>query len=173
MPLILLPIIFLGLPLIEIAGFVLIGNAIGLWPTLALVILTSLIGAVLLRRQGVSVLQEANRESQEGKLPGRSLVSGAMVVVAGVLLILPGFFTDIIGLLLFIPPVRHFIWSLIGKRVVVMRTSRNGTSASYTSGNAENAKRPSQPAVLDLDENDFSRGPNPSSPWSDPDNRKD
>lgn len=172
MPLILLPIIFLGLPLIEIAGFVLVGNAIGLWPTLALVILTSLIGAVLLRLQGISVLQEASRESQEGRLPGKSLVSGAMVVIAGVLLILPGFFTDLIGLLLFIPPVRHFIWSLIGKRVVVMRASR-GTSASYRTGNAENGKQPDKPHVLDLDENDFSRGPNPSSPWSDPDNRKD
>jgi UPF0716 protein FxsA len=172
MPLILLPIIFLGLPLIEIAGFVLVGNAIGLWPTLALVILTSLIGAVLLRLQGISVLQEASRESQEGRLPGKSLVSGAMVVIAGVLLILPGFFTDLIGLLLFIPPVRHFIWSLIGKRVVVMRTSR-GTSASYRTGNAENGKQPGKPHVLDLDENDFSRGPNSSSPWSDPDNRKD
>lgn len=172
MPLILLPIMFLGLPLIEIAGFVLVGNAIGLWPTLALVILTSFIGAILLRVEGMGVLQEANRESQEGRLPGKSLVSGAMVVIAGILLILPGFFTDIIGLLLFIPPVRHFIWSLIGKRVVVMRTAR-GTSASYRSGNREDAKQPGKPNVLDLDENDFTRGPNPSSPWSDPDNRKD
>lgn len=172
MPLILLPIIFLGLPLIEIAGFVLVGNAIGLWPTLALVIVTSMIGAILLRIQGVSVLQEANRESQEGRLPGKSLVSGAMVVIAGVLLILPGFFTDIVGLLLFIPPVRHFIWSLIGKRVVVMRTSR-GASASYRSGNTEKSGQPAKPGVLDLDENDFSREPNPSSPWADRDNRKD
>ncbi len=172
MPLILLPIMFLGLPLIEIAGFVLVGNAIGLWPTLTLVILTSFIGAILLRVEGMGVLREANRESQEGRLPGKSLVSGAMVVIAGILLILPGFFTDIIGLLLFIPPVRHFIWSLIGKRVVVMRTSR-GTSASYRSGNREDARRSDKPNVLDLDENDFTRGPNPSSPWSDPDNRKD
>lgn len=172
MPLILLPIMFLGLPLIEIAGFVLVGNAIGLWPTLALVILTSLIGAILLRVEGMGVLQEANRESQEGRLPGKSLVSGAMIVVAGVLLILPGFFTDIIGLLLFIPPVRHFIWSAIGKRIVVMRTSRS-TTASYRSGSSQNSKQPAEPSVLDLDEKDFSRGPNPSSPWSDPENRKD
>ncbi|MEB2845242.1 membrane protein FxsA [Rhizobiales bacterium RZME27] len=172
MPLILLPIMFLGLPLIEIAGFVLVGNAIGLWPTLSLVILTSFIGAILLRVEGMGVLREANRESQEGRLPGKSLVSGAMVVIGGILLILPGFFTDIIGLLLFIPPVRHFIWSLIGKRVVVMRTAR-GTSASYRSGNHENARQSDKPNVLDLDENDFTRGPNPSSPWSDPDNRKD
>ncbi|MDP9839264.1 UPF0716 protein FxsA [Neorhizobium huautlense] len=172
MPLILLPIMFLGLPLIEIAGFVLVGNAIGLWPTLALVILTSFVGAILLRVEGMGVLREANRESQEGRLPGKSLVSGAMVVIAGILLILPGFFTDIIGLLLFIPPVRHFIWSLIGKRVVVMRTA-HGTSASYRSGSREDARQSDKPNVLDLDENDFTRGPNPSSPWSDPDNRKD
>ncbi len=171
MPLILLPIMFLALPLIEIAGFVVVGNMIGLWPTLALVILTSLLGAVLLRFQGLSVLKEASRESQGGNLPGRSIVSGAMVVVAGVLLILPGFLTDIIGLLLFIPPVRHFIWSLIGKRVVVMRTSR-GTSASYRSDNSENSRPSDKAKVLDLDENDFSRGSNPSSPWSDTDNRK-
>lgn len=172
MPLILLPIMFLGLPLIEIAGFVLVGNAIGLWPTLALVILTSFIGAILLRVEGMGVLREANRESQEGRLPGKSLVSGAMVVIAGILLILPGFFTDIIGLLLFIPPVRHFIWSMIGKRVVFMRTARS-TTATYRSGYRDEPQKNSEPEVLDLDEKDFSRGPNPSSPWSDPENRRD
>ncbi|MGE7370510.1 FxsA family protein [Neorhizobium sp. NPDC001467] len=172
MPIILLPIIFLGLPLIEIAGFVLVGKTIGLWWTLALVILTSLAGIVLLRNQGLSMLRNATRESQEGRLPGKSLVSGAMVVIAGVLLILPGFFTDIIGLLLFIPAVRHLLWSLIGKRVVVMRTAR-GTSATYRSENPQHTKHASEPTVLDLDERDFHRAPNTSSPWSDPDNRKD
>lgn len=172
MPLILLPIMFLGLPLIEIAGFVVVGNAIGLWPTLALVILTSFIGAILLRVEGMGVLREANRESQEGRLPGKSLVSGAMVVIAGILLILPGFLTDIIGILLFIPPVRHFIWSMIGKRVVVMRTARS-TTATYRSGHSGEPQKNVEAEVIDLDEKDFSRRPNPSSPWSDPENRKD
>lgn len=170
MPLVILPIMLVGLPLAEIAGFVLVGRAIGLWPTLGLVILTSVVGAVLLRVEGMGLLREANRESREGRLPGKSMVSGAMVVIAGIFLILPGFFTDIIGLLLFIPPVRQFLWSMIGKRMVVTRT---GGRAAQRPHSGESSQHGTESGVLDLDEKDFSRGPNPSSPWSDNETRKD
>lgn len=172
MPLAVFPIILFGIPLAEIAGFVMVGKAIGLWPTLGLVILTSLVGAILLRIEGTSVLREASRESREGRLPGKSLVSGAMVVMAGILLILPGFFTDIIGLLLFIPPVRHLLWSVIGRRVVVVRSSQTRPRRPENGPNNGGGQRPGEPGVLDLDEKDYSRGPNPSSPWSDGDNRR-
>src|SRR5687768_10111400 len=112
----LLPILLLW-PLAEIAGFVLVGRALGLWVTLGLVVGTAILGAFLLRSQGMQILKQISAESREGRMPGRTLVDGAMIVVAGILLLLPGFLTDIIGLALFIPLVRSFLWSLIGRRI--------------------------------------------------------
>jgi UPF0716 protein FxsA len=168
MRLFLAPLILLGLPLAEIAGFVIVGKAIGLWATLGLIILTSILGGVLLRSQGMHLLRQISTEGREGRAPGRALIDGAMIVVAGILLLLPGFITDIIGIALFLPFVRSFLWSLIGRRVVVMRSPGQ---ASYryesprptpTDGNNIGSKAP----VVDLDEEDFHRNPDPSSPWS-------
>lgn len=164
-----LPLILIGWPLAEIAGFVMVGRALGLWATLGLVIGTAVLGVFLLRSQGMHLLKKLSEESREGKVPGRSLIDGAMIVVAGILLLLPGFLTDIIGIALFIPFVRTFIWGLIGKRVVVMQ-SPNGTGFRYSSGYAKPEAGPRGP-VVDLDDDDFHRGPstqNPSSPWIQP-----
>lgn len=157
------PLILLGLPLAEIAGFVIVGRVIGLWATLALVILTGIAGVLLLRAQGLHILRQISSEGREGRLPGKTVVDGAMIVVAGILLLLPGFVTDILGLLLFIPFVRHLIWNAIGQRVVVVRSPTGGRAGGYTSRPSGNG---SQGPVVDLDEDDFTRDPNPSSPWS-------
>lgn len=168
MRLLLAPLILLGLPLAEIAGFVIVGKAIGLWATLGLIILSSIVGGFLLRRQGMQLLRQLSSEGREGRAPGRALIDGAMIVVAGILLLLPGFITDIIGLALFLPPVRTLLWSLIGRRVVVMRSPGQGSHRyesprpSPNAGNNIGGKAP----VVDLDEEDFHRNPDPSSPWS-------
>ncbi|WP_117194618.1 FxsA family protein [Rhizobium terrae] len=170
----LVPIFLIGWPLAEIAGFVLVGRAVGLWATLGLVVGTAMLGAILLRSQGMHILRQISTESREGRVPGHALVDGAMIVVAGILLLLPGFLTDIVGLALFIPLVRRLIWSRIGRRVVVVR------SASSRSYRYENKKpEPQQPGgpVVDLDEQDFHRDPNPPapnrpSPWAGPNGRE-
>lgn len=153
----------LALPLAEIAGFVLVGRAVGVWATLALVILTSLLGVLILRRQGLQMLRGLSAEGQQGRLPGEAVVDGAMIVVAGLLLLMPGFVTDIIGLALFLPPVRHLLWRTIGKRVVVVETGGYGGYSSR-GPSSETAAKPDG-RVVDLSEEDFTRRPNPSSPW--------
>lgn len=162
-------VLLLAWPLAEIAGFVVVGRAIGLWSTLALVVLSGLLGAFLLRQQGLHLLKKLSQESQQGHIPASSVVDGAMIVVAGILLLLPGFLTDIVGIALFIPFVRQFLWSLVGRRVVVVNSGRTGFRRPSPSSSGPSPER-SGPSgkVVDLDEGDFRRdsGPNPSSPWA-------
>ena len=102
-------LIFLSLvavPIIEIALFIEVGSWLGLWPTIGIVILTAAIGTVLLRIQGLATLGELQRRLSAGEDPSATLAHGAMILVAGVLLLTPGFFTDAVGFLLLTPPVR-------------------------------------------------------------------
>lgn len=159
MRLFLLPLLIFGMPLLEIAGFVIVGNWLGLWPTLGLVVLSGVAGVTLLRLQGLSLLREINEEGRQGRVPGKAIVSGAMIVVAAILLVIPGFVSDIIGILLFLPPVRQWLWHMIGRRIVV-RTSYTGPAYPGAQSGGDNR-------TIDLDEGDFERRPNASSPWSD------
>ena len=160
MPLLIAIILF---PFVEIAGFIIVGQAIGVLPTLGLIMLTAVIGAFLLRIQGFSVLQRLNAAVNEGGDPSRDLIHGAMIVVAGILLLIPGFVTDILGFLLFIPPVRDLVWRHFSRNVVVVSNS------SFFRGSAGGPRGPkrSGPTVVDLDADDFSSKPDPNSPWSD------
>jgi UPF0716 protein FxsA len=115
---------FIAVPLIEIALFIQVGGVIGLWPTLAIVILTALAGTALLRRQG---FQEVNRLRAalggDGD-PSEPLVHGAMILFAGALLLTPGFFTDAVGFALLLPPVRAWLFAHIRRRIVVHDMNR-------------------------------------------------
>ena len=152
--------ILLLLPLAEIAAFVVVGRSIGVLATLGLTVLSSLIGLVLLRVQGAGVLRRLQAESVKGTDPEREIVHGAMIVVAAILLIIPGFITDIVGILLFVPLVRDLAWSLVRPNITVMRDSR----FSYSSRAADDA--PSRPTVIDLDSGDYRHEPQGRSPWS-------
>ena len=109
--------IFAGIPLIEIALFILIGGAIGLWPTLGTVILTAAAGTWLVRAQGLAALQQLRDSLSEFRDPSEPLAHGAMVLVAGILLLTPGFFTDGISFALLVPPVRAAIFRYLGQRI--------------------------------------------------------
>jgi UPF0716 protein FxsA len=154
-PLVLL--ILIGLPLLEIATFVVVGSKIGVLWTIALVVLSSIAGSILLRIQGFGVLTRARRDIDAGRDPGRELAHGAMILLAGILLLLPGFVTDMIGLLLFIPPVRDLAWRFLRERVTV----NSSFSASFGRFGAGRDRGP----VVDLDEGEFRRTPDPKSPW--------
>lgn len=152
-------VLFLIAPLIEIASFILVGQAIGVLPTLALIILSAFAGVVLLRYQGAGILRRLQSEAQRGMDPGRELVHGALLVVAAFLLIVPGFFGDIIGILLFLPLVRDLAWRLIKPRLVVRSSfSEAGFRTSRTKD--EN--------VVDLGDDEYQREPDANSPWRDP-----
>lgn len=98
--------ILVAVPILEIALFIQVGGAIGLWPTLAIVIATALAGTLLLRSQGIATLNRLRTSVSSGENPMNPIAHGALILVAGVLLLTPGFFTDAVGLSLMIPPLR-------------------------------------------------------------------
>jgi len=155
-----LPLVLILLaPLLEIASFIIVGRAIGVLATLGLVVLSAMIGLALLRFQGAGILRRLQTEAQRGVDPGQELVHAALLVVAAFLLIVPGFFGDIVGLLLFIPFVRNMAWRLIKPRIVAQ--------SGFSHGGFQ-PRRSVDPDVVDLDDNEFRREPNPNSPWRDP-----
>ena len=102
-------LMFLMVPVIEIGVFIEVGDVIGLWPTLAIIVATALAGTALLRAQGFAVLMRAQENMNRGEMPVGALFDGLFLLVAGVLLLTPGFVTDSLGLALFFPPLRRFI----------------------------------------------------------------
>ena len=162
------PLVMLAMPFIEIAGFVIIGSKIGVFATLGLVILSAMLGFFLLRVQGIGLLQRIRTETAAGRVPDREMVHGAMLVLAAILLIVPGFVSSTIGILLFIPFIRDFMWEkFIRGRMVV------ATSARYSDGYGQQrpGSNPRQDHVIDLDPEDYTTRPNENSPWKD--DRKD
>jgi UPF0716 protein FxsA len=156
----LLPFFFIAMPLLEIAGFVVVGRQIGAMATVGLVLAAAVIGSLLLRHQGFGVMAKVRAEMQAGRDPSRQLAHGVMIVLAAILLIVPGFITDIAGLLLFLPPVRDLAWRWLGSRVSVV-TGFSGSGFGM---------RRHRDRTIDLDAEDFSREvprgrPNPDSPW--------
>jgi UPF0716 protein FxsA len=151
-----IPLLFLLMPLAEIAAFIFVGREIGVGMTLLLVLASAVAGAALLRIQGFGVLRKIQQASQTGTDPGRQLVHGAMIVIAAFLLIIPGFISDVVGLLLFIPAVRDLGWSLIKTRLTVVTTGVVG-GFSRRPGPERGSSQRSGPQVIDLDEDEFSR----------------
>lgn len=112
---------FLAVPLIEIALFVQIGGLIGLFPTLAIVILTAILGTALVRTQGAAALMQLRTSFSELRDPTEPLANGAMILFSGALLLTPGFFTDALGFLLLIPAVRAAVFRYLRARIKVQR----------------------------------------------------
>jgi UPF0716 protein FxsA len=127
-------LLFIVVPIVEITLFIQVGDAIGLWQTIGLVILTAIAGTVLLRVQGLQTLRRAQGALSQGQAPVREVFDGACLLVAGVLLLTPGFMTDAFGLALFLPPVRELILRGLSQAVnrghVQMYTARGGHPTS-------------------------------------------
>ena len=107
MPFLLL--LFIGLPLIELYFLIQIGSIIGAVPTIALSILTAVLGTWLVRRQGFGVLMRVRDALARDEVPALELWDGVLILIAGLVLLLPGFLTDILGFLLLIPPLRRWV----------------------------------------------------------------
>lgn len=104
---------FVVMPIAEIAVLINVGEIIGGWNTVLLVILSAMLGAFLVKREGVATLAQAQLKMQKGELPAKELGSGLLLLVAGVLLVTPGFITDIFGLLLTLPFTRNRIGEVL------------------------------------------------------------
>lgn len=139
----LIAILLLALPIAEIAAFIVVGSQIGVLATIGLILASSVAGAMLLRFQGFGAMQRLRAAVERGEAPGREIADGAMIALAGLLLITPGFITGVLGLLLFLPPVRQLFWKLAGLRLAVV-TVRRGQARD---------------GVVDLDPDEYSREP--------------
>ena len=113
----------IALPLIEIAGFIIVGKAIGLLATLGLIVLAALVGMAVLRGTTFSMMGDMRARLDRGEAPGRPLADAVLIMLAGILLIIPGFFGDLVALLLLLPPVRQLIYRLLTRNMQVVTTS--------------------------------------------------
>ena len=100
---------FIIIPIIEISIFITIGSNIGILNTIAIILLTALIGIFLVRRRGLSLLFDAQSNLSQGIMPTEEIKGGIFLLISGLLLITPGFFTDCIGFAIFLKPVQSFI----------------------------------------------------------------
>ena len=108
-PLAILLILFIGMPIAEIYVLITVGSRIGAGWTIALVLLTAVIGTLLLRQQGLSTLWRARQTMEAGGVPALELLEGVILAVGGALLLTPGFITDAIGFACLLPPVRQVL----------------------------------------------------------------
>ena len=115
--LILFLLLLVGIPLVELYFLIQVGTEIGVLPTIAISLFTAALGGYLVRRQGFDVLARVRRAKDQGELPALAVMDGALLLVAGFFLLLPGFLTDTLGFLLLIPAVRQ---QLIKRFIVIL-----------------------------------------------------
>lgn len=147
-------ILFAILPIVEIALLVNVGEQIGGWNTVAIVIVTAIVGAYLVRQQGLATLMQAQQKMQTGALPGQEMAEGLLLVIAGVLLVTPGFITDALGFLFCLPFTRPFIARGLLKQFAVQVVSNQSQQGFYT--HAEWQSKP-QNDEDDIIEGEFER----------------
>ena len=112
-----LVVLFIGVPFAEIYVLLQVGHAIGVVNTLGLLILISVVGAWLAKREGLGVLRRMQRSIDSGRVPGTELVDGFLILMAGALMLTPGFLTDILAVLLLLPPVRAVVRAELRRRL--------------------------------------------------------
>jgi UPF0716 protein FxsA len=112
----LLVVVFLIVPIAELYVLIQIGQAIGVWATIALLFADSILGAALMRQQGRAAWMRFNRALAEGRVPGREVIDGVLIIFGGALLLTPGFISDFLGLILLLPPTRAVVRAVLVRR---------------------------------------------------------
>ncbi|MEZ5936808.1 MAG: FxsA family protein [Hyphomonadaceae bacterium] len=166
--------VFLVVPFTEISLFILVGERIGLWPTLLICVATALLGAALVRYQGWGVMARAQAQAMDGKAPAMEIAEGVAILIAGLLLLTPGFFTDTIGFLLLAPPLRRMAISALGRRIGASFTFVNLGGGRGGGGSGGGRPPPGGPDAGDIIEGEVidrdgdgaaSAPPRSDSPW--------
>ncbi|PSW12178.1 membrane protein FxsA [Photobacterium sanctipauli] len=135
--------LFIVVPIVEIALFVQVGGFLGLWPTIGLVLVTAIVGASLVRSQGIATLMSVQSRLQQGELPAQQIVEGVMLAVSGVLLLTPGFMTDAMGMMVLLPAPRAMLAKQLMSRVKVQgMASGSGFSAGFGGGQGFDGQSP-------------------------------
>ena len=114
----LLVVLFLAVPIAELYVLIQVGQAIGVLDTLALLLLVSIVGAWLARREGLGVLRRMQMALKAGRVPGTELIDGFLILLAAALMLTPGFLTDVVAILLLLPPVRAAVRQVLRRRFV-------------------------------------------------------
>jgi len=117
-------LIFLGIPILEIAVFIQAGELFGLWPTLAAIVVTAVVGAALIRAQGLAALHRARQSMERDRIPVAEVFTAVCLLLAGALLLTPGFVTDTVGFLLLVPPLRAVVGKWILTAALRSRNTR-------------------------------------------------
>jgi UPF0716 protein FxsA len=112
-----LVLLFVVVPIAELYVIIQVGQAIGVWWTIALLIADSVLGSVLMRAQGRAAWRRFNEAVRAGRVPAREVLDGALVIFGGALLLTPGFISDVLGLLLLIPPTRALVRAVLARRL--------------------------------------------------------
>lgn len=118
--------LFIGLPIAEIAVFIAVGGAIGVWPTLGLVLLAAVAGVSLIRVQGLRTLWSARNALERRRIPIVEAFDALCIVLGGILLVIPGFITDAVALVLLLPPIRALVRTPLLRRVAVYGFTATG-----------------------------------------------
>ncbi len=133
----LIVVLFIVVPIVELWLIIEVGGLIGVGPTIALLLVDSMLGALLLRHQGLGAWRRFNEAIAERRFPGREVADGLLIAIGATLLLTPGFLTDFVGLLLLVPPtravVRHLLRRFLGRRLIVMG---GPTGAAYGAAGA-------------------------------------
>lgn len=124
--------LFLITPVVELALLIRLGDWIGFWPTIAIIVVTGVVGTFLARREGLSVWKRFNARLGAGDLPGRELLDGVIILVAGALLVAPGVLTDVVGILGLLPVTRALVRRRLSERL--QRMASRGTAQSFALG---------------------------------------
>jgi UPF0716 protein FxsA len=161
----LLVLIFILVPLAELYVIIQVGNAIGLVPTLVLLLADALLGSMLLRHQGRAAWIQFNRALAENRLPHKEVFDGILVIMGGALLLTPGFITDIFGLILLIPPTRAIVRG-ITSRIVRRRMAMGATIWTMGRGQRPPRRRPAPGGPGPGPAGPPPRGPAPDDPFS-------
>jgi len=120
--------LFLVVPIIEIYLLIQVGTVIGALPTILLVVATAVIGAYLLRQQGLSTLARFQKNMSTGVVPAREMIEGVLLLIGGALLMTPGFFTDAMGFMCLVPFTRRFLVDQLISRSVIKASGMGGAS---------------------------------------------
>jgi UPF0716 protein FxsA len=112
-----LVLLFIVVPIAELAVIIQVGQLIGVWWTIALLIADSILGSILMRSQGRAAWRRFNDTTRAGRVPAREVLDGALVIFGGALLLTPGFITDVLGLLLLLPPTRALVRGVLARRL--------------------------------------------------------
>jgi UPF0716 protein FxsA len=146
-PVIALFLLFILVPLAEVGVFIEVGGLLGLWPTLGLCLLTAAIGTLCIRYQGFNLITRARAQLDAGEAPVFEVVSGVCLVIAGVLLLVPGFVTDAVGFLLLLPPARRLFYDkVLAPRMTIIAEAQ---AARGQKGRGPSDKPPPRPSVIE------------------------